>query len=927
MFNTTVSVSVVDASVGQSIEEQVADNPETKVTNMSVHADTHRLIAQLGDLTKCMDAFGVDDVVMSRVPMVERDLKEIWNMVTKFRSQVRWFQEKHKDSLSSTHNLNLENQVKQIITTAKQHAIRIREKAQKLVPPQVTAEFERLSLQQQKRVLEVEELSLKDKKTDEYDIVYEVPKIDVVMVPTPPLHFGNVRRGRLDEMEKTIPFSLTANIQRNGLVLAEWVKARQVDEASKGQKKKEVALTLIPKLISSTGKTGQTVVEPSQMSLKPAKPSDATAAGTEVKANDATQDRNIKSVERGKLKRFFNSAKKQGLEVVQAEAKSHPILLFLVLVNIFFDKGSFDVVQREGIAGVEWGRIVTKQGPFGIGGVGELSSRTKDEWMVLVPDDDRKMILKASKKLFDKRYMVLLNAGENMQFNPKSKSTPTRPVMDASSRTPTRSDGSGGRCLNDLVCHGKVETLNLLRMVLRVIMDLFGLARDLSQFCNCFRLLEDFRHLQQFLHRENLEMNEEVLEGVIVTAQSETAIFGIATEVRERMPALAEVRSNFDYSGDSKATKEEIVQIAKDGDQEIGQEASPDIRSAVYSCVASMGQEDNYNAVQRLYEEKEHLARSGLAAFSSKLLPVMTREFSSSSSAKSQDSVLMIGIVARNKRYTERTVRRLIKIFSLEETSLAEDLAELGSRELLHKKKQASDVDLVVDAIGDTIGDTIGETNGETNGDVDDLTNECDLQVSSDDDGQGVQQPGGDAKDQLTGQAANTRPKQSCNVCCCDVHRGYTIHTKAKAVFKEVPIAMLTEDMNLDVLYNLEETQPVTQVGSMAGLLCSVDLSALFEQETVVSEVLGAAVLGLYKTSEDCLLLRGSVLTSLGLEDYSTGNCCGNSLGLCSDCKLARQASVIARVLGLVCGNWTDFRVEMTFSDFRDKVQSEEAWS
>ena len=44
-------------------------------------------------------------------------------------------------------------------------------------------------------------------------------------------------------------------------------------------------------------------------------------------------------------------------------------------------------------------------------------------------------------------------------------------------------------------------------------------------------------------------------------------------------------------------------------------------------------------------------------------------------------------------------------------------------------------------------------------------------------------------------------------------------------------------------------------------------------------------------------------MTSLGLEDYSTGNGCGNSLGLCIDCELARWASVIARVLvGLVWG-------------------------
>ena len=170
-------------------------------------------------------------------------------------------------------------------------------------------------------------------------------------------------------------------------------------------------------------------------------------------------------------------------------------------------------------------------------------------------------------------------------------------------------------------------------------------------------------------------------------------------------------------------------------------------------------------------------------------------------------------------RYTERTVRRLVKVFSLEETSLAEDLAELDRRELLHKRKQASGVDLVVDAIRDNSGD------------IDDLTNECDLQVSAGEGRQGVQQPGGDAKDQLTGPAANTRSKRACNVCCCDVHCGYTVHTKAKAVFKEFPMAMVSEDMNIDVLHDLEETQLVTQVGGLAGMLGSVgvDLSALFE--------------------------------------------------------------------------------------------------
>ena len=159
-----LQVSLVDVSVGQSIEEPGAENPETEVTNMSVQEDTNELNARLGELMDCIDDFSVDDVVTSRIPHVERDLKEIWNMVTQFRNQVRSFQKKHKDSLSSSDNLNLENQVKQTIMTAKNHAIQIREKSQQLEPPKTMTEFERLSLEQQKNVLEMQELSLKEQR-------------------------------------------------------------------------------------------------------------------------------------------------------------------------------------------------------------------------------------------------------------------------------------------------------------------------------------------------------------------------------------------------------------------------------------------------------------------------------------------------------------------------------------------------------------------------------------------------------------------------------------------------------------------------------------------------------------------------------------------------------------------------------------------
>ena len=89
--------------------------------------------------------------------------------------------------------------------------------------------------------------------------------------------------------------------------------------------------------------------------------------------------------------------------------------------------------------------------------------------------------------------------------------------MDASSKAPTRPDGTGGRCLNDLVCKGRVETLNLVRLVLRFAMGRFALAGDLSQFYNCLRLREDFWNLQRMLWRENLALDDVVQEAIIVT--------------------------------------------------------------------------------------------------------------------------------------------------------------------------------------------------------------------------------------------------------------------------------------------------------------------------------------------------------------------------------------------------------------------------
>ena len=106
---------------------------------------------------------------------------------------------------------------------------------------------------------------------------------------------------------------------------------------------------------------------------------------------------------------------------------------------------------------------------------------------------------------------------------------------------------------------GRVSSLNLVRMVLRFAIGKHAVAGDLSQFYNSLKLRKDFYNLQRFLYRENLDINEEVLEGVIITliygvkcvsAQSEEAMLRLATEFEDKFPALAKLLRDGRYGDD-----------------------------------------------------------------------------------------------------------------------------------------------------------------------------------------------------------------------------------------------------------------------------------------------------------------------------------------------------------------------------------------
>ena len=112
-----------------------------------------------------------------------------------------------------------------------------------------------------------------------------------------------------------------------------------------------------------------------------------------------------------------------------------------------------------------------------------------------------------------------------------------------------------------------------------------------------------------------------------------------------------------------------FTRLGKAGDQEVRKEAkrrfdshanggaklSPDIRAAVYTCVACCGEEEDFNTMLRLFkaaelhEEKERIARNGLASFPTSAILSRVLEFAVGPEVRAQDSVHLIGSVARNR--------------------------------------------------------------------------------------------------------------------------------------------------------------------------------------------------------------------------------------------------------------------------------------
>ena len=209
--------------------------------------------------------------------------------------------------------------------------------------------------------------------------------------------------------------------------------------------------------------------------------------------------------------------------------------------------------------------------------------------------ETKDIILKAFAKLFNNGHARLVSdlTPEESEFLKKeihyhipwrvvfsgSPTTPCRPVLDASSRTSFRKDKSGGKSLNDLVAKGKIETLNLVKVLMRFGVGKYAFTGDLTQFYNACKLGKEQWNLQRFLWIDDLDPDGKVLEAVITTliygvrsvsAQSELALSDLAKLVKEDNPVLAMFLILSRYVDDLQESKETLgqcLQLIKDADE------------------------------------------------------------------------------------------------------------------------------------------------------------------------------------------------------------------------------------------------------------------------------------------------------------------------------------------------------------------------
>ena len=105
-----------------------------------------------------IEYLNVEDIIVSRVPIVERDLDRILEKRDEFRNSVRDFLEDHGEHLETTAQTTWRTSITSLNNEVKSHARQIRNKVAEVCPPiRPLSEFEKAQLEIQMKQLNLME--------------------------------------------------------------------------------------------------------------------------------------------------------------------------------------------------------------------------------------------------------------------------------------------------------------------------------------------------------------------------------------------------------------------------------------------------------------------------------------------------------------------------------------------------------------------------------------------------------------------------------------------------------------------------------------------------------------------------------------------------------------------------------------------------
>ena len=156
----------------QSLEFSSANTVAIRMTNPQLQTKLTGLRKQAREVHATITDFGVKDVGVERLAVVERDLDRIWNQATKFRNYVWNCIDTFSAEIDAATKESLEVLINDTISKAKAHAKEIRAKVHEIAPVRPMSEFERATIAQQNTLIELQkqtqaELREQNKKTND----------------------------------------------------------------------------------------------------------------------------------------------------------------------------------------------------------------------------------------------------------------------------------------------------------------------------------------------------------------------------------------------------------------------------------------------------------------------------------------------------------------------------------------------------------------------------------------------------------------------------------------------------------------------------------------------------------------------------------------------------------------------------------------